>query len=143
MSKYATQAYKNVGVNTAVEGATPHKLVLMLYDGLLRQLRLARAHMQKGDLGQKASCVSKAISIIDQGLRASLNDEKGGEIALRLRALYDYSERQLVHANARNDVAVIDEVIALFEPLRAAWHGIAGEVGEPPASQAAPRGAVR
>jgi len=142
MSKYATQAYKTVGVNTAVEGATPHKLILMLYDGLLRQLRLGRAHMQKGDLGAKATCLSKAISIIDQGLRASLNDEKGGDIAVRLRALYDYSERQLVHANARNDVAVIDEVIALFEPLRAAWHGI-GEAGQPPAAQSTPRGAVR
>jgi flagellar secretion chaperone FliS len=142
MSKYATQAYKTVGVNTAVEGATPHKLILMLYDGLLRQLRLGRAHMQKGDLGAKASCLSKAISIIDQGLRASLNDEKGGEIAQRLRALYDYSERQLVHANARNDVAVIDEVIALFEPLRAAWNGIGSEVGQPPA-QPAQRGAAR
>jgi flagellar secretion chaperone FliS len=142
MSKYATQAYKTVGVNTAVEGATPHKLILMLYDGLLRQLRLGRAHMQKGDLGAKANCLSKAISIIDQGLRASLNDEKGGEIAQRLRALYDYSERQLVHANARNDVAVIDEVIALFEPLRAAWNGIGGEVAQPPA-QPAQRGAAR
>jgi flagellar protein FliS len=142
MSKYATQAYKTVGVNTAVEGATPHKLILMLYDGLLRQLRLGRAHMQKGDLGAKATCLSKAISIIDQGLRASLNDEKGGEIAQRLRALYDYSERQLVHANARNDVAVIDEVIALFEPLRAAWQGISGDAGQAP-PQAATRGAAR
>lgn len=141
MSQYASQAYKTVGVNTAVEGATPHKLILMLYDGLLRQLRLGRAHMQKGDLGAKAACLSKAISIIDQGLRASLNDEKGGEIAQRLRALYDYSERQLVHANARNDVAVIDEVIALFEPLRAAWNGIGNEVGQPPAQPA--RGAAR
>jgi len=142
MSQYATQAYKTVGVNTAVEGATPHKLVLMLYDGLLRQLRLGRAHMQKGDLGAKAGCLSKAISIIDQGLRAALNDDKGGEIAQNLRALYDYAERQLVHANARNDVAVIDEVIALFEPLRAAWHGIGGEPNKPQVVAAA-RGAAR
>lgn len=133
MRNYATQAYKTVGVNTTVDGASPHKLILMLYDGLIRQLRLAKAHMQNGDLGNKASCVSKAISIIDQGLRASLDDDKGGEIATRLRALYDYAERQLVHANARNDAAVIDEVIALFEPLRAAWHGIGAQVDPGPA----------
>ena len=143
MSKYATQAYKTVGVNTQVEGATPHKLILMLYDGLLRQLRLSRAHMQKGDLGANATCVSKAISIIDQGLRASLDEDKGGEIAKHLRMLYDYSERQLVHANARNDIATLDEVINLFEPLRAAWHGIGTEVNQPPAAAAAARGAVR
>ena len=130
MRNYATQAYKTVGVNTTVDGASPHKLILMLYDGLLRQLRLAKAHMQNGDLGNKASCVSKAISIIDQGLRASLDLQKGGEIAGRLHALYDYAERQLVHANARNDAAVIDEVIALVEPLRAAWHGIGAQVDQ-------------
>jgi flagellar protein FliS len=128
MSNYATQAYKTVGVNTAVEAATPHKLILMLYDGLLRQLRLAKAHMSKGDLGSKAVCLSKAVGIIDQGLRASLDDEKGGELAERLRALYDYAERRVVHANARNDAAVLDEVIALIEPLRTAWYAIGAEV---------------
>ena len=136
---YATHAYKTVGVNTAVEAASPHKLILMLYDGLLRHLRLSKAHMQKGDLAAKATSLSKAISIIDQGLRAALNDEQGGDIAKHLRALYDYSERQLVHANARNDVATIDEVIALVEPLRAAWHGIGAEVSQPPAQRGAAR----
>lgn len=135
---YATQAYKTVGVNTAVEAASPHKLILMLYDGLLRHLRLSKAYMQKGDLAAKATSLSKAISIIDQGLRAALNDDQGGDIAKHLRALYDYSERQLVYANSRNDAAKIDEVIALIEPLRTAWHGIGSEVTQPAA-----RGAVR
>lgn len=138
---YATNAYKTVGVNTAVESATPHKLILMLYDGLLRHLRLSKAHMQKGELGAKANSLSKAISIIDQGLRAALDEEKGGDIAQNLRALYDYSERQLVVANARNDESKIDEVIALFEPLRAAWHGIGQQVNQPPTP--AQRGAAR
>jgi len=140
---YAAQAYKTVGVNTAVEAATPHKLILMLFDGLLRHLRLSKAYMQKGDLAAKATSLSKAISIIDQGLRASLNDDQGGEIAKHLRALYDYAERQLVHANARNDVAKIDEVIELLEPLRAAWHGIGGQVTQPAQQQASARGATR
>lgn len=144
MNTYASQAYKAVSVNTTVDGATPHKLILMLYDGLLRHLRLAKAYMQKGDLAAKATSLSKAISIIDQGLRASLDEEKGGEIAKHLRMLYDYSERQLVHANARNDIATLDEVINLLEPLRAAWHGIGTEASEPPAAAAAgARGAVR
>jgi flagellar protein FliS len=142
MNTYAAQAYKSVSVNTAVEAANPHKLVLMLYDGLLRHLRLGKAHMQKGDLGAKAASLSKAMSIIDQGLRASLNDDKGGDIAKNLRMLYDYAERQLVHANARNDVAKIDEVINLLEPLRAAWHGIGTEVHPPkPAAPTATAGA--
>jgi flagellar protein FliS len=145
MNTYASQTYKSVAVNSAVEGASPHKLIMMLYDGLLRHLRLGRAYMVKGDLGAKAASLTKAISIIDQGLRASLDDDKGGEIAKHLRMLYDYSERQLVLANSRNDVATIDEVIGLFEPLRAAWHGIAGEVNQPKpaAAQPAQHGAAR
>jgi flagellar secretion chaperone FliS len=138
MSNYASHAYKSVGVSTTVEGASPHKLITMLYDGLLKHLRLAKAHMLKGELGNKAAALSKAMSILDQGLRASLDDEKGGDISARLRALYDYSERQLVLANARNDVSRVDEVIALIEPLRAAWVGIATQAGQP-----APQGATR
>ena len=127
MSNYATHAYKTVGVHTAVEAATPHKLILMLYDGLLRQMRLAKAHMGNRELGAKAACLSKATAILDQGLRAALDDDKGGELALRLRDLYDYSERRLVHANASNDATVIDEVVALIEPLREAWVAIGTE----------------
>lgn len=147
MNSYASNAYQSVSVNTAVDAANPHKLILMLYDGLLRHLRLGKAYMQKGDLGNKATSLSKAISIIDQGLRASLDDEKGGDIAKHLRMLYDYSERQLVHANARNDVATVDEVINLLEPLREAWFGIGPQVTQPsqqPVNKSAvARGAVR
>jgi flagellar secretion chaperone FliS len=140
MSNYATHAYKTVGVNTAVEAASPHKLILMLYDGLLRQLRLGKAHMIKGDLGTKAACLSKAVGILDQGLRAALDDDKGGELAVRLRALYDYAERRVVHANARNEADVLDEVIALIEPLRSAWATIGSEGAE---ARAASGGASR
>ena len=142
---YASHAYRTVGVNTAVDAADPHRLILMLYDGLLRHLRMGKAHMQKGDLAAKAAALSKATSIINQGLRASLDEEKGGEIAQNLKALYDYSERQLLHANVRNDATKIDEVIALFEPLREAWVGIGAQVAGPPpsAAAAAARGAAR
>lgn len=147
MNSYASHTYQSVSVNTAVDAGNPHKLILMLYDGLLRHLRLGKAYMQKGDLGNKATSLSKAISIIDQGLRASLDDEKGGEIAKHLRMIYDYSERQLVHANARNDVATVEEVINLVEPLREAWLGIGAQVTQPKPqpvnSSAAVRGVVR
>jgi flagellar protein FliS len=147
MNTYANQAYKSVSVNTAVDSANPHKLILMLYDALLRHLRLGRAYMLKGDIGNKATSLTKAMSIIDQGLRASLDDDKGGDIATHLRMLYDYSERRLVHANARNDVATVDEVINLLEPLREAWLGIGAEVSppkqQPVNASAAARGALR
>jgi flagellar secretion chaperone FliS len=138
MSHYATRAYANVGVHTAVEAASPHKLVLMLYDGLLKQLRMGKAHMQKKELSPKANCLSKAISILDQGLRISLDLEAGGDIASQLHLLYDYCERRILHANMRNDAAAIDEVISLIEPLRTAWSAIAPE-SQPRVAQGAGR----
>ncbi|MET0388578.1 MAG: flagellar export chaperone FliS [Polyangiales bacterium] len=124
MSHYATRAYANVGVNTAVESASPHKLVLMLYDALLKQLRIGKLHIERREIGPKAAAISKAISLIDQGLRLGLDLERGGEIAERLLALYDYCEGRLLHANLHNDVAALDEVTRLIEPLRSAWSQI-------------------
>jgi flagellar protein FliS len=124
MSNYATRAYANVGVNTAVETASPHKLVLMLYDALLKQLRVAKLHMQQADIAQKAAAISKAIRLIDQGLRLGLDLERGGHIAEQLLAIYEYSERRLLHANLHNDTGALDEVASLIEPLRSAWNSI-------------------
>lgn len=121
MSSYALSAYSRAAVHTTVDGASPHQLVSMLFDALLRQVRVAKTHMGKGELAQKAVCISKAIDILVQGLRASLNPEAGGEIAANLSALYDYCEQRLLQANSRNDAALLDEVVSLIEPLRSAW----------------------
>ena len=139
MSNYATRAYANVGVHTQVEAASPHKLILMLYDGLLKQLRLGKAHMQKKELGPKATCLSKALSILEQGLRLNLDLEAGGDIAAQLLMLYEYSERRILYANLRNDPAAIDEVISLMEPLRTAWAAIAPDQQQRPAQPGAAR----
>ena len=124
MSHYATQAYSKAAVHTTVDAASPHQLVLMLYEGLLKQLRLAKTHMAKGELGAKAACLGKAIDILGKGLRGSLNLEAGGEIAQNLDALYEYCEQRMMQANARNELAMLDEVIGLLEPLRSAWQEI-------------------
>ncbi|HEY2734805.1 MAG TPA: flagellar export chaperone FliS [Polyangiales bacterium] len=137
MSRYATGAYATVGMHTAVEAASPHKLVLMLYDGLLKQLRLAKAHMSKGEIGPKATCISRALSILDQGLLSSLNLEAGGDIANQLQSLYMYCGQRLLQANMRNDPSALDEVVRLIEPLRSAWFEIT------PQPVRAAQGAVR
>jgi flagellar protein FliS len=139
MSHYATRAYANVGVNTTVESASPHKLVLMLYDALLKQLRIAKLHMERRETAYKGAAISKAISFIDQGLRLGLDLERGGSIASQLLALYDYSTARLLHANLHNDTAAIDEVIRLFEPIRGAWAAINPDAQPPgPAAPQAP-----
>jgi flagellar protein FliS len=134
MSNYATRAYASVGINTAIESASPHALILMLYDGLLKQLRVGRAHMLNKEISHKATCISKALNILDQGLSLSLDLKAGGELGQQLESIYDYCSRRLLHANLKNDVAAIDEVIGLIEPLRSAWSAIA-PVAPPQAAQ--------
>jgi flagellar secretion chaperone FliS len=143
MSHYATRAYATVGVDTIVESASPHKLVLMLYDALLKQLRVAKMHIERGEIAPKAAAISKAIRLIDQGLRCSLDIERGGDIAAQLLALYDYSERRLFHANLKNDTAALDEVGRLIEPLRAAWLGISPDAPQQSQPALAPAAAAQ
>jgi flagellar protein FliS len=131
MSHYATRAYANVSVNATVENASPHKLILMLYDALIKQLRVAKAHIQRGEVAHKATAIAKAMKLIDQGLRNGLDMERGGDIAAQLLALYDYSERRLLYANMHNDIAALDEVERLIEPLRTAWAAINPDAPRP------------
>jgi flagellar protein FliS len=119
----AAQAYTRIGAETGVAAADPHRLILMLYDGALAALAEARNHLAHGDIAQKGKSLTRAIAIIDEGLRGSL-DANGGEIAGHLADLYDYMNRRLLLASLRNDVAGFDEVAALLRELRGAWAGI-------------------
>ena len=130
--KRGVNAYANVGLETGIASASPHKLIVMLYDGALVALLSAKTNIAAGNIAAKGSAISKAISIIDNGLRASLDKNAGGEIATNLDALYDYMSRRLLHANLKNDVTIIDEVHGLLADLRGAWVAIGEKVEQPP-----------
>lgn len=115
--------YKQVGAQTGVESATPHRLIQMLLEGALEKINLAKGYMQRGDVALKGTHISWAISIID-GLRMSLDKEAGGEIAANLDALYDYMGRRLVEANLNNDPAVLVEISGLLLEIKSAWDAI-------------------
>lgn len=115
--------YKQVGAQTGVESATPHRLIQMLLEGALEKINLAKGYMQRGDVALKGTHISWAISIID-GLRMSLDKEAGGEIAANLDALYDYMGRRLVEANLNNDPAILAEISGLLLEIKSAWDAI-------------------
>ena len=117
-------AYADIGVETGVIAASPHKLITMLFDGALIAIALGQKYMTAGDIKHKGESITKAILIIETGLRASLNKEVGGDIALNLDALYDYMGRRLFAANVENSIAILDEVHSLLEQLRNAWEQI-------------------
>jgi len=118
-------AYAKVGMETGVVAASPHKLIVMLFDGALVALNGALNGMRNGDIAEKGKSISKAIMIIDSGLRAALDKNAGGDIAEGLDALYEYMSARLLTANMNNDPAILEEVQRLLTELRDAWNAIA------------------
>jgi flagellar protein FliS len=103
-------------------------LILMLFDGALLQVRSAGIAMEKKDIPAKGQAVSKAIEIIINGLKVSLDMNAGGDLAERLAALYDYMSERLLYANLHNSQPALDEVAGLLATLREAWAEIASQV---------------
>jgi flagellar protein FliS len=117
-------AYAKVGIETGVASASPHHLIVMLFDGAIVSVTSALRYMQIGNVPAKGKAISKAIEIIDAGLRASLDKTAGGEIAASLDSLYEYMSRRLLHANLKNNRDMLEEVQLLLRDLRSAWCSI-------------------
>lgn len=120
----AIKAYAKVGVESGVTTADPHKLISMLYQGALLAIANAKNGIMRKDIPAKGAAISKAIMIIDDGLKASLDKDVGGELANNLAALYDYMASRLLAANMNNDIAALDEVTRLLTDLKGAWDSI-------------------
>ncbi|MEJ8825687.1 flagellar export chaperone FliS [Variovorax humicola] len=120
----AANAYRTVGVQSSVDGADPHQLVVLLFDGLQQALQAARGALQRGDVAAKGLQVMRALRFLEEGLKGGLDDERGGELAARLRALYDYCIERITLANVRNDGDLLAEVAALIAPVAESWQAI-------------------
>jgi len=119
------QGYARTYRANAVLTASPGQLVLMLYDGALKALALARAGFARpaDDFGRIEvinTQLLKAQAIIAE-LQDGLNLEAGGELARQMRRLYDYHNRRLLEANLRKQVEPVIEVERLVRELRDAW----------------------
>lgn len=123
-------AYSKVGIGTSVASANPHQLIVLLFEGARQAVVVARASLESGDVAKKGSAITKAIDIILNGLRASLNLEEGGNLAQNLYALYDYMARRLLHANLHNDKAALNEVLDLLSEIHGAWVAIGNQSQE-------------
>ncbi len=131
-------AYAKVGLETGVVASSPHKLIVMLFEGALVAVRAGMTHMKAGEIEKKGLAISKAIMIIENGLRASLDKKVGGQIAVSLDSLYDYMGRRLMIANLSNQPEVLEEVIELLLDLKSAWDAIGDGTAAAPAATAAP-----
>lgn len=123
-------AYGRVSVESNVLSASPHQLISMLFDGAQAAIKAAKLHMANENIVEKGKSISKAIDIINSGLLAALDKEKGGELAERLEGLYNYVTNLLVKANIHNDTAKLDEAAELLLNIGSAWK----EIGQQAAS---------
>ena len=121
--------YRQVGISTSISNASSHRLVAMLYDGLLESLAEARGAIRNRDVEAKCRALTRAGRIVEEGLKAGLNLEAGGSMGRGLNELYTYISNRVLHANLRSDVAAVEECCKLVEPLRDAWNQIGAQVG--------------
>lgn len=124
LTRKGAQAYATVGLETAIMGASPHQLITMLFDGLLKALNRAQWAIDAGNVAERGMATSKAIDIIDNGLNAALDMEKGGEIAQNLHQLYAYMSRTLLKANREADRDAISNVASMIKDIATSWRAI-------------------
>lgn len=125
-TQHALSAYARVSVETGVESADPHKLVLMLFEGAMIAVGDARRHLLEGQVAARGTAISKAIMIIENGLKASLDMKVGGELSQHLADLYDYMRNQLLAANLQASMKPLEEVHRLLGDLKDAWAQVGG-----------------
>ena len=131
MTQHAAKAYSQVGVESSVADANPHRLILMLFEGAIKAVAKARLAMTKGEVAPKCEAIAKAIAIIQEGLQLSLDVKAGGELAENLNGLYEYMIHRLVFANLKNQVEPLDEVGKLLVDLKNAWAAIVPKQTQP------------
>lgn len=123
--KSGARAYAMVATESGAMSATPHQLITMLFDGAKTAIIMARHHMLNKDLAAKGAAISKAINIVESGLKASLDADaagaQGAELVGNLSALYDYIVQRLLFANLRNDPLLLDEADQLLASIGSAW----------------------
>jgi len=115
------EAYQDTTVTTQSKG----RLIVMLYDGAIKFMKLAIKELEAGNWEAKGKYINKANDIINE-LNAVLDMDAGGEIATNLRKLYMFMSRRLSEANAKKDPQMIREVITLMEELNQSWKAITG-----------------
>lgn len=115
--------YQSVGTYSAVSAADKLRLVQLMMQGSRDRIAQAKSHLRRGEISAKGEQISRAIALID-GLRASLDEGEGGQIAQNLENLYVYMIRRLLTANLNDDETALDEVANLMTELQDAWKGV-------------------
>jgi flagellar protein FliS len=119
MYRNGTQSYRRTRVLTA----DPRNLVILCYEGAIDSLKIGKQRIAEKDYEGRGKALGRAQDIISE-LLCSLNFEKGGSIAKGLDSLYNYMLRRIIHADLKDDIRAVDEIIGMLTELKAAWEEI-------------------
>jgi flagellar protein FliS len=129
-SRRGAAQYRTMSSHGLVADASPTRLVQIVFEQILAQLATAQGSMQRinnnlplNDVVAKGKAIGKAVRLINQ-LNATLDMERGGEIADNLRSLYEYMLNRLTVANLKNDPRLVAEVIELVRKIKSGWDQI-------------------
>jgi flagellar protein FliS len=117
----ASNTYAAVGLETEVMSATPERLITLLLAGARAAIAKACIHLDNQRVAERGAAITKAVRIVDEGLRAALDMKAGGEIAANLERLYDYIIRTLLTANLQSNRDLLKQADALLATIEDAW----------------------
>ena len=126
----ASNAYRTLATESSALGADRHQLICLLFSGTQSAIGQARAALAKGDIAMKAQASSKAIRLVDEGLKVAV-DRSVGSMGEQLYQIYDYCARRLLHAHLKHDDRAYAEVAALLSQIESAWQAISPTAGAP------------
>ena len=124
----AIHSYQTVAAHTSVGGSNPSELILLVFEKLFDHLNTAAQELSRQ--GNPEQSFDKAIDILTVGLIPALDTERGGEIALNLASLYDWSIRQLLKAQLRKDPQMVREVHDVLLPIYESWRDAVVPLGK-------------
>ena len=128
--------YRNVNASSGVEDASPHKLVAMLYQAVSGEIAAARGALQRRDVLEKGRAIGHAVRIIEEGLLAPLDMERGGSLAVNLRDLYQFIVYRMTIGNLNSDDVALADCASLIRTLSDTWASIGPQVHEAPRAAA-------
>lgn len=131
LRRHSAQAYSNIGLETQVLSASPERLITLLFEGALSAIAKARLHMQLGNIAERGMAISKAIDIVDSGLKTSVDMDAGGELATYLVASYELILQNLMLANLHADEEKLALAESMLKDLGSAWREACDTPREP------------
>ena len=121
------KAYKKTSLEAELSVASPHRVIQMLFNGLIERISQAKGAIERKDYEYKANRISKAMGIIE-GLQGALDRKENPALGDKMYSLYDYMKQLLDQASVSLDEKPIDEVINLITPIKNAWDNIPEDI---------------